>query len=64
MAEQAPVPGRRGEGPGKKLERRAVGGLLWMLSGVGFQAFLRLVLLLVLARLIGPEAFGVVGAAS
>ena len=63
MAEQEQMPGRRGESAGKKLERRAVGGLVWMLSGVGFQALLRVVLLLILARLIGPEAFGVVGAA-
>lgn len=49
--------------PGKRLEHRAVGGLVWMLSGVGFQAALRLVLLLILARLVGPEAFGIVGAA-
>ena len=48
---------------GKKLEQRAVRGLVWSLSGVGFQSLLRLVLLLVLARLSGPEAVGVVGAA-
>jgi O-antigen/teichoic acid export membrane protein len=53
-----------GEGrAGQELERRAVGGLLWMLSGAGSQALLRLVLMLVLARLLGPEAFGIVGAA-
>src|SRR5919106_5585019 len=63
MAEQEQMPGRRGESAGRKLERRAVGGLVWMLSGVGFQALLRLVLLLILARLIGPESFGIVGAA-
>jgi PST family polysaccharide transporter len=34
-----------------------------MLSGAGSQALLRLTLMLVLARLLGPEAFGVVGAA-
>jgi O-antigen/teichoic acid export membrane protein len=62
MAEQEPVH-PRDQSAGKNLERRAVGGLVWMLSGVGFQALLRLVLLLVLARLIGPEAFGIVGAA-
>jgi O-antigen/teichoic acid export membrane protein len=45
------------------LEKRAIGGLLWMLSGAGSQALLRLLLMLVLARLLGPEAFGVVGAA-
>src|ERR687898_1411391 len=63
MAEQDHVPGRPRERAVKRLERRAVGGLVWMLSGVGFQALLRLVLLLILARLIGPEAFGIVGAA-
>src|SRR5918994_6462606 len=63
MAEQDHVPGRPRERAVKKLERRAVVGLVWMLSGVGFQVLLRLVLLLVLARLIGPEAFGIVGAA-
>ncbi|MGH6897898.1 MAG: lipopolysaccharide biosynthesis protein [Geminicoccaceae bacterium] len=53
-----------GEGNTRQgLQRRAVGGLLWMLSGAGSQALLRLVLMLVLARLLGPEAFGIVGAA-
>jgi O-antigen/teichoic acid export membrane protein len=56
---QPPGEGSAGQG----LERRAVGGLLWMLSGAGSQALLRLVLMLVLARLLGPEAFGIVGAA-
>jgi PST family polysaccharide transporter len=62
MSDNEQAPGQ-GESVGKKLERRAIGGLVWMLSGVGFQALLRLVLLLILARLIGPEAFGIVGAA-
>ena len=57
MAEQ------RGGARRQGLEKRAVGGLLWMLSGAGFQALLRVLLMLVLARLLGPEAFGVVGAA-
>ena len=63
MAEQDQGSGRPRESVSKKLERRAISGLIWMLSGVGFQVLLRLVLLLILARLIGPEAFGVVGAA-
>jgi O-antigen/teichoic acid export membrane protein len=63
MADKQPMPHAGHDGTGQGLERRAVGGLIWMLSGVGFQAALRLVLLLVLARLVGPEAFGIVGAA-
>jgi O-antigen/teichoic acid export membrane protein len=63
MAEQEPTPRSGDAAKGKKLERRAVAGLVWMLSGVGFQTVLRLVLLLILARLVGPEAFGIVGAA-
>ena len=63
MAETQGAQHPAGDRPAKGLERRAVGGLVWMLSGVGFQAVLRLLLLLVLARLIGPEAFGIVGAA-
>ena len=59
---QAPA-GSGDDSAGQGLERRAVGGLLWMLSGAGSQALLRLLLMLVLARLLGPEAFGIVGAA-
>jgi PST family polysaccharide transporter len=59
-----PAPAGGGKGAREKgLERRAVGGLLWMLSGAGSQALLRLILMLILARLLGPEAFGIVGAA-
>lgn len=49
--------------PEQNLRRRALGGLLWMVSGAGAQALLRLLLLLALARLLGPEIFGIVGAA-
>jgi O-antigen/teichoic acid export membrane protein len=45
------------------LRGRTLGGMIWTFSGAGFQASLRLILLLILARLLGPEAFGVVGAA-
>lgn len=38
-------------------------GLLWMVSGAGGQTILRLALVLVLARILGPETFGVAGAA-
>ncbi len=46
-----------------ELRHRTLGGMLWTTSGAGVQTVLRTILMLVLARLIGPEAFGVVGAA-
>jgi O-antigen/teichoic acid export membrane protein len=52
-----------GDGRPAGLRSRAVGGLFWMVSGAGMQALLRLVLILVLARLLGPEVFGIAGAA-
>jgi O-antigen/teichoic acid export membrane protein len=61
MAEHEP--NLRKAGPEGGLQGRALGGMIWTFSGAGFQAFLRLVLILVLARLLGPEAFGIVGAA-
>lgn len=62
MGDEQSTPRSRRHGPGQGLEQRAVGGFIWTLSGVGCQAILRLVLLLILARLVGPEAFGIVGA--
>jgi O-antigen/teichoic acid export membrane protein len=61
MAEQEPD--ARTAGPEGGLRGRTLAGMIWTFSGAGFQAILRLVLILVLARLLGPEAFGVVGAA-
>jgi PST family polysaccharide transporter len=61
MAEQAPA--ARHGAPESDLRGRALGGMIWTFSGAGFQAILRLVLMLALARLLGPEAFGIVGAA-
>ncbi len=40
-----------------------MGSLVWMGSGTGVQAVLRAVVLLILARLLTPEAFGAVAAA-
>jgi O-antigen/teichoic acid export membrane protein len=49
--------------PDGDLRGRTLGGMIWTFSGAGLQASLRLILLLILARLLGPEAFGIVGAA-
>jgi PST family polysaccharide transporter len=56
-------PNARTAGPEGDLRGRTLGGMIWTFSGAGFQAILRLALFLVLARLLGPEAFGIVGAA-
>lgn len=45
------------------LSGRTLGSLIWMGSGTGVQAVLRAVVLLILARLLTPEAFGAVAAA-
>lgn len=60
MIEGAAAP--RQSAPGK-FRSRMLGGILWTTSGAGVQIILRVILMLMLARLIGPEAFGVVGAA-
>ena len=45
------------------LSGRVINGLAWMFVGAGGQAFLQIVVLAVLARLVSPEEFGVVSAA-
>ncbi len=47
----------------KNITQRTLGGLFWLSSGSGVQAVLRLLVLIVLARLLTPEDFGLVGAA-
>ena len=47
----------------ERLAQRTAGGMLWMASGFAVQIVLQLVTLGILARLIPPRAFGVVGAA-
>lgn len=42
---------------------RAINGLFWMLSGTGVQITLKFIVLIILARLLSPYEFGVVGAA-
>jgi O-antigen/teichoic acid export membrane protein len=43
---------------------QVLSGLFWLFSGTGVQAILRTIVLVVLARLLTPEMFGVIGAAS
>ncbi len=45
------------------LTHRTLGGLIWMLSGAGVQSVLQILILGVLARLLTPTDFGLVGAA-
>jgi O-antigen/teichoic acid export membrane protein len=52
--------GRRGR-PG--LTARALGGMLWTFSGSGVQAVIQLGTMMVLARLLKPADFGLMGAA-
>ena len=48
----------------ESLTYRVLNGLFWMLSGAGVRAFLRITILVILARLLTPEAFGLIGAAA
>ena len=48
----------------RTLTERTLGSALWMFSGTGIQAALRLVVLTVLARLLGPKDFGLAAAAT
>jgi O-antigen/teichoic acid export membrane protein len=47
----------------KSLTDRTLSGFFWMLSGSGIQAVLRTLVLVILARLLTPEDFGLAGAA-
>ncbi len=47
----------------RKIADRALGGLLWSFTGTASQAGLQLLVLTILARLIDPAEFGVIGAA-
>jgi PST family polysaccharide transporter len=49
---------------GKSLTERTISGMLWNMSGAGVQAVLQVAVVSVLARLLMPEDFGLVGAAS
>jgi O-antigen/teichoic acid export membrane protein len=58
------TPGEAGSfGPGMSLTNRTISGMLWNMSGAAVQAVLQLAIVAVLARLLSPQDFGVVGAA-
>lgn len=46
------------------LTQKTVRGMLWMLSGAGAQAIFQFIVLIALARLLDPESFGIVNAAT
>lgn len=47
----------------RSLTDKTLSGFLWMLSGAGAQSILQILVLVVLARLLSPEEFGVLAAA-
>ncbi len=49
--------------PHESLTARALRSILWILSSMGVVAFLRLINLMILARLLGPNTFGLMSAA-
>ena len=46
-----------------QLSRHAIHGFLWLLSTGAAQGLVQIVTLMLLARLLGPEPFGIVGGA-
>lgn len=47
----------------KSNSKTAVNGFIWIASGAGIEAILKIIVLAVMARLITPEEFGIAGAA-
>jgi PST family polysaccharide transporter len=50
-------------GPAQRLGQRALDGILWAFSGAAAKGMIQILVLVVLARLLDPNAFGVVAAA-
>jgi PST family polysaccharide transporter len=48
----------------KNLTERTFLGFMWMILGSGIQVALKIVILAVLARLVSPREFGIMGIAS
>ena len=46
------------------LTRRAIGGMFWTFSGTGVQVLVQLLAIMALGRLLTPEEFGIMGAAT
>lgn len=47
----------------QSLTNQAISGLLWMISGTGVQSVIKLLVMIILARLLKPEDFGLISAA-
>jgi PST family polysaccharide transporter len=62
--ERTPIDGEGSPALGRHLKERAVKGTFWFLSGTAARALMRLVTMAILARLLVPEQFGLVAAAS
>lgn len=58
----APAAGERTTVP-RGLTKRALGGMLWTLSGTGVQAVVQLLVIMALGRLLTPNDFGLMSAA-
>lgn len=58
-----PNSGRMASRPGETLTSRTLFGAAWLFSGAAAQSVLKILVLAVLARMLAPSAFGVVGAA-
>jgi PST family polysaccharide transporter len=62
--DRTPIDGEVSPPLGRHLKERAVKGTFWFLSGTAARALMRLVTMAILARLLVPEQFGLVAAAS
>ena len=51
-----------GNAPARRLGRRALDGILWTFSSAAAKGVIQILVLMVLARLLDPNAFGVVAA--
>ena len=56
--------GAGGSGAPRGLTGRAIGGMFWTFSGTGVQVMVQLLAIMALGRLLTPEEFGLMGAAT
>jgi O-antigen/teichoic acid export membrane protein len=57
-------PRRRGSATPRGLTQRAIGGMFWTFSGTGVQVGVQILAIAALGRLLTPEEFGLMGAAT
>jgi PST family polysaccharide transporter len=57
------VEAREAAAPAASMTHRSMSGMFWLLSGSGVQASLRVAVIVVMARLLGPADFGLVAGA-